>query len=417
MTRAAPMSAAAKLRLVVVLGLTQMVWTLAMDLYLPSFLQIRDDFGTSAALVQATLTGAFLGMTAGQLLTGPVSDAVGRKRPLLVVLLMHVASSVVCALAPSIEVLIVGRVFQGMASAASGIIILAVLRDSFSGPELIRMLARLAMVNGTAIVFAPSLGALLLEIMSWRGLFWVLAGYGALTVVLIASALREPERHAPGGPVLSVTLRNYRALLADRVFLATVLVAALVWASMFTYLASSAFLFQGLFGLSATEYAIVFASHGGLMVVGAQVSARLARRVSAARIAVGAGIAMCVSAAVLVGSAVLLPGAGFLGLLVPLWFFTTALGMFNPASQALALKDHQPRSGTAASLLGASNAGLGALISPLPGLIGVGTMLPTVGIMLTCQLLALGGLLLVVRPAAKADRLAARGVPASAGNA
>ena len=406
------MTRAGKLRLVVVLGLTQMVWTLAMDLYLPSFLEIRDDLGTSAALVQATLTGAFLGMTAGQLLTGPVSDAVGRKRPLLVVLAVHVLSSAVCALAPTIEVLIAGRVSQGMASAASGIIILAVLRDSFAGPELIRMLARLAMVNGTAIVFAPSLGALLLEVMSWRGIFWVLAGYGALTVVLIALALREPERQAPGGRVLSVTLANYTTLLCDRVFLATVAVAALVWASMFTYLASSAFLFQGLYGLSATEYALVFASHGGLMVLGAQVSARLARRVSAARIAVGAGVAMCVSAVALVGSAVLLPGAGFLGLLVPLWFFTTALGMFNPASQALALKDHKQRSGTAASLLGASNAGLGALISPLPGLIGLGSMLPTVGIMLACQLLAISVLLLAVAPAAATDRRAARGVGA-----
>ncbi|MFC0680194.1 multidrug effflux MFS transporter [Lysobacter korlensis] len=406
------MTRGAKLRLVVVLGLTQMVWTLAMDLYLPSFLEIRDDFGTSEALVQATLTGAFLGMTGGQLLTGPVSDAVGRKRPLLVVLMAHVLSSILCALAPSIEVLLVGRVFQGMASAASGIIILAVLRDSFAGPELIRMLARLAMVNGTAILFAPSLGAMLLEVMSWRGIFWVLAGYGALTVVLITLALREPERQTPGGRVLSVTLGNYRTLLGDRVYLATVAVAALVWASMFTYLASSAFLFQGLYGLSPTQYALVFASHGGLMVLGAQFSARLARRVSAARIAVGAGIGMCVSAVVLVVSAVLLPGTGFLGLLVPLWFFTTALGMFNPASQALALKDHKPRSGTAASLLGAANAGLGALISPLAGLIGLGSMLPTVGIMLVCQVLALGVLLIAVAPAAAADRRAARGIQA-----
>lgn len=175
------------------------------------------------------------------------------------------------------------------------------------------------------------------------------------------------------------------------------LVAALVWASMFTYLASSAFLFQGVYRLSATEYALVFASHGALMVLGAQVSARLARRVAAGRIAVGAGIAMCASAATLVGSALLLPAAGFLGLLLPLWLFTTALGMFNPVSQALALKNHKERSGTAASLLGAANAGLGALISPLAGVIGVASMLPTVAIMLACQLVALTLLLLVRR--------------------
>ncbi|PJJ70680.1 DHA1 family bicyclomycin/chloramphenicol resistance-like MFS transporter [Diaminobutyricimonas aerilata] len=373
--------------LIATLGSVQTLWTLTMDLYLPAFVQIQRDLDTSAALVQVTLTVAFVGMALGQLVTGPVSDAVGRRRPLLAVLLLSVVGSGASALAPTVEVLIAARFVQGMAAAACGVIVLAVVRDHFEGAEMVRALARLAAINGVAIVLAPSLGAVLLYVMDWRGQFWCLAAYGLVLVVVVGLALAESRVWV--ARERGRLAADYRTLARDGGFRAAVVTGGLVWVGMFSYLAASAFLFQEVYGLDPGQYAIVFASHGALMIVGSQLSARWSRRIDPARIATLATIGTAASAVLLLASVALLPQWGFWSLLVPLWFFTLALGVFNPANQALALAPHGERSGTAASLLGAVNMGFGALVSPVAGLLGVGTAVPTAVVMVVAQLAAL----------------------------
>jgi DHA1 family bicyclomycin/chloramphenicol resistance-like MFS transporter len=166
---------------------------------------------------------------------------------------------------------------------------------------------------------------------------------------------------------------------------------------MMTYMASSAFLFQDVFGLTPTEYAIAFGGHGALMIVGAQVSARLSRRYSPRRIVVIGMSSLLAAVTALLLSVVLVPGAGFVGFLVPLLFFTTSFGLIGPAMQATALEPHALRAGTAASLLGASNMVFAALSSPIAGFFGVGTPVATVVVMLVLETAALAAFIQAFR--------------------
>ncbi|WP_022885924.1 glycerate kinase [Glaciibacter superstes] len=394
-------SASSRALFIAGLSLLQVIWTFTMDVYLPAFLQIRDELHTTSALVQVTLTGAFVGMAVGQLVSGPLSDAVGRKRPLLTVLAVHIVASVVCAAAPSIEVLIGARFVQGMASASCGVIGLAIVRDHFSGQLMVRTLAKMAMVNGVVVVLAPSAGAALLHITDWRGIFGALAGFGVLLILMVTFVLAESNPTARRRERPPSALRaDYRALGRDHAYVAVVLAGALVWSGMFVYLASSSFIFQEVYGLNPSSYALVFASHGALMVIGSQLSSLLARRHPPRRIVTWALACLVVSALVLVGSILLFPGAGFLGLLIPLWLFTASFGLIGPAVQALALGPHPSRAGTAASLLGAANMALGAAVSPLAGAFGPVTVGSTVVLMAVCEITALVVFLVVVRRAA-----------------
>ena len=381
-----------RLLFIVSLGMLQAIWPLTMDLYLPSFPQLQDEFGTTPALVQFTLTGAFIGMALGQLAAGPISDAVGRTRPLAVALLVYTIATVSCALAPSIEWLVVSRFAQGLGAAGCAVISIALVRDTVSGPAMLRFIANLSVISGFFVVLSPALGAQLLSVVDWRGLFWVLVAYGCVLVVLAFTVFLRSETNPPERRALreGATARDdYRALLGSPVFRSIVIGGGLMFAGMMTYMASSAFLFQDVYGLTPTEYAIAFGGHGALMIVGAQVSARLSRRFPPRRIVLIGVTGLVVSAGVLLASVLALPGAGFFGFLVPLLFFTTSFGLVGPALQAFALEPHALRAGTAASMLGASNMVFAAIASPVAGLFGIATPTATVVIMLVIESAAL----------------------------
>jgi DHA1 family bicyclomycin/chloramphenicol resistance-like MFS transporter len=377
-----------RLLFIISLGMLQAIWPLTMDLYLPSFPQLQDELGTTPALVQFTLTGAFVGMALGQLAAGPVSDAVGRTKPLTVALVVYAAATVSCALAPGIEWLIVSRFAQGLGSAGCAVIGIALVRDTVSGAAMLRFIANLSVISGFFVVLSPALGAQLLTVVDWRGLFWVLVAYGVVLVVLafavfLRSETNPPERRALRG---GATVRDdYRVLLGSPVFRSIVLGGGLMFAGMMTYMASSAFLFQDVFGLSPTEYAIVFGGHGALMIVGAQVSARLSRRYPPRSIVLIGMTSLVTAAVVLLASVLLVPGAGFLGFLLPLLLFTTSFGLIGPAMQAFALEPHAMRAGTAASMLGAANMVFAAISSPVAGFFGVETPVATVVVMLVLE--------------------------------
>jgi DHA1 family bicyclomycin/chloramphenicol resistance-like MFS transporter len=380
-----------RLLFIAALGMLQAIWPLTMDLYLPAFPQVREDLATSPAFVQFTLTGAFVGMAIGQLVIGPISDAVGRTRPLATALVVYFLATVSCALAPSIEWLIVSRSAQGLGAAGCAVISIAIVRDTVSGPAMLRYIANLSVISGFFVVLSPALGAQLLTVVDWRGLFWVLVAYGGLLVglafaVFLRSETNPPEKRALRG---GATVRDdYRELLGSPAFRAVVVGGGLMFAGMMTYMASSAFIFQGVYGLTPTEYAIAFGGHGALMIVGAQVSARLSRRFSPRLIVLIGMSALVGSVVALLLSVLLLPSAGFVGFLVPLLFFTTSFGLIGPAMQAFALEPHGMRAGTAASMLGASNMVFAAVSSPIAGFFGVGTATATVVVMLVLEVAA-----------------------------
>ncbi|MER7456638.1 multidrug effflux MFS transporter [Micromonospora sp. NPDC126480] len=396
------MSRGQRLRLVFVLGSLMAVGPLTIDMYLPAFPAIVDDFRTTSAAVQLTLTGTLVGLALGQLLIGPISDAVGRRAPLIAGITLHVVASALCVVAPNIAVLGALRVVQGLGVAATAVVALAVVRDLFSGAAFATLLSRLLLVMGAAPILAPTLGSALLGWTDWRGVFVALAAFGVLLCVLAALGLREtlpPARRRRGGVVATAIV--YRALLRDRTFVGLVLVAGLAMAALFAYVAGSSFVLQERYGLDEQQFGVAFGA-GAVGLIGAtQFNVRLLRRyppqrilVAALAVGTGAGLALVACATTGLG--------GLPGLLVSLWVVLAAAGLAMPNAPALALSRHGEAAGTASALLGAVQFGVGALAAPLVGVLGSGAVSMAV-VVAGGMVAAMVVLLVVVRPARLAD--------------
>ncbi|MFF5173355.1 multidrug effflux MFS transporter [Micromonospora sp. NPDC000089] len=391
-----------RVRLVLVLGSLIALGPLTIDMYLPALPAIVDDLQTTSAAVQLTLTGTLAGLAVGQLLIGPLSDAVGRRRPLIAGIAVHVVASVLCVVAPNVVVLGGLRVVQGLGVAAAAVVAMAVVRDLFSGAAFATLLSRLLLVMGAAPILAPTLGGGLLRWTDWRGVFVVLAFFGVLLVGVAAVGLREtlpPERRRHGG--LSGTTRVYGALLRDRTFVGLVLVAGLAMAALFAYVAGSSFVLQEQYGLNQQQFGLAFGA-GAVGLIGAtQFNVRLLRWYSPQRILVTALIVGTVAGAALLGFAATGLG-GLPALLGSLWVVLAAAGLAMPNAPALALSRHGEAAGTASALLGAVQFGVGALAAPLVGVLGTGAVAMAV-VVAGGMVAATVVLLVVVRPARLAD--------------
>lgn len=403
-----PPTGGARIRLVVILGALIALGPLTIDMYLPALPAITTELLTTEATVQLTLTGTLLGLAAGQLVVGPLADAFGRKRPLLVGAGVHVAASVLCAVAPSIEVLGGLRVLQGAGAAAGIVVALAIIRDLYTGRAAAVLLSRLILVMGAAPIVAPALGGLLLGFTSWRGVFVALALYGLVLLPIAARLLPETLPRPYRRPArVGVTLRTYRELLTDRVFVGLVLTAGLAMSGMFAYIAGSSFVFQQQFGLDEQSFGLLFGV-GAVWVIGAsQLNAYLLRWFEPRQLLLAAVLGATTAGLLLLATS-LTGFGGLTGVLVPLWAALFAVGLALPNAPALALSRHGEAAGTAASLLGAAQFGTGAAVSPLVGVVGNdATAMATV--VATALALALAVLVLVVRP----WRLAGLDVPTS----
>ncbi|MER3390753.1 MAG: multidrug effflux MFS transporter [Microcella sp.] len=382
---------------VLILGALTALGPFTIDLYLPAFPEIESDLDVSTAVVQLTLTATTLGFALGQLLVGPWSDKVGRRLPLILATSVHVLASIGVALSPDISWLLAFRVLQGFGAAAGGVVAMATVRDLFGGYPLVRMLSRLALITGIAPIAAPVIGSQLLLVMPWRGMFGVLAAYGVIIMVLAALFIVEtlpPARRVERGH--STLGERYRSLFTDRVFVGVAIIGGMTFSGLFAYLSASSFLFQDVYGLDPQGYGLLFAANSIGVVIGVQVSSRLAKYVGPAWILAG-------STAVLLGSAIAivvleLAGAGLLGTVIPLWFFITACGFGFPCVQVLALANHGREAGTAASVLGAMNFGLAGLISPIVGLFGIADAVPMGSVMAITATVAVASLWFIVRP-------------------
>ncbi|MCO1655256.1 Bcr/CflA family efflux MFS transporter [Pseudonocardia sp. S2-4] len=358
-----------RLRLVLILGALIALGPLTIDMYLPALPIITDELATTSATVQLTLTGTLLGLGLGQLVIGPLADALGRKRPLLAGTALHVLASVLCLVAPNIAVLGTARLLQGLGAAAGAVIAMAIVRDLYTGRPAATLLSRLILVMGAAPVIAPSLGSWMLSFTSWRGVFAALALYALVLMPVAARLLPETlpveRRQAPS---VRGTLRTYGRLFHDRTFVGLALVAGLTMSGMFGYISGASFVFQEEFGLSQQQFALAFSS-GAIWLIGAtQLNPVVLRRFEPRQILSAAVATGAVAAALMLALAV--AGAGLLGVLLPLWLALFAAGFALPNAPVVALARHGETAGTAAALLGAMQFGIGAIVSPMVGVLG-----------------------------------------------
>ena len=385
---------------IILLGALTALGPFTIDLYLPAFPVLQQDFQTTAAAIQLTLTGTMIGFALGQLIVGPLSDKVGRRRPLLAVTALHVIASIGAALAPDLTLLAIARVLMGMGAAAGGDVAMAIVRDLFGGRRLVVMLSRLALVSGVAPVIAPLIGSALLAVMPWRGIFVVLAVYGAVMLVsaiaLVPETLPKARRGANGG---ATVLQRYRSVFSDRVFIGVLIIGGMTFSGLFSYLSSSSFLFQEGYGFDAQQYGMLFAVNSLGVVLGVQTASRLAARFGPQWVlAFSTATLVLASAAIIVFDQL---GLGLWPTMAALFVFMTACGFTFPCVQVLALDRHGKAAGTAASIIGACNFGVAGLISPIVGWIardaGI-TATTMASVMVGCAVIGCLSLWLIVRP-------------------
>ena len=362
-------------RLLVVLGAVYALAPLAIDMYLPGLPALSRDFHASASQGQLTLTACLLGLGIGQLFAGPISDSRGRRPPLLVGMAAFAIASLVCALAPSIWALIALRFVEGLAGAIGMVIVLAIVRDSFDGHSAARAYALLILVSGVAPVVAPVLGAEILRLTSWRGVFIGLGIAGLALLLAVAWALAETlpvEARRPGG--VGPALRTLGALLGDGRFMPFASSFALMFAAMFGYIAGSSFVLENIYGLSPQLYSVVFAANAAGLVAVAHIGGKLVAR-TGPLVLLRAGLLLSTLGAA--GTLLCALTHGSLALaLVSLAVLLAANGFNIPNSAGLALQDQGERAGSASALLGLGQFCLGAAAAPLVGLAGAHDMTP-----------------------------------------
>ncbi|WP_347401708.1 multidrug effflux MFS transporter [Alicyclobacillus mali (ex Roth et al. 2021)] len=371
----APTSFGARFRLAALLGSLTAIAPLSIDMYLPALPSMARDLHAATSVAQLSLTACLLGLAVGQLFAGPLSDALGRKRPLLVGLGLYLLASFACGLMPSAWGLVAVRVVQGLCGSAAIVIARAIARDLFSGVELTRFFSLLMLVNGVAPILAPVIGGQLLRFTNWRGVFLILGCVGLALWLWSFAGLRETlevERRNRAG--LGGALRAFGVLFGDPVFVAYAFSQGLVSAAMFAYISGSPFVLQDIYGLSPQAFSACFAANGVGIVVASQISGQFARRIDGRKIFRFGVILAALGGLGLLASLVL--NFGLYAILPSLFVLVSCVGIVSTLGSSLAMQHHGRQAGSAAGLIGVSQLMLGAAATPLVGLGGAHDSLP-----------------------------------------
>ncbi|MDJ0458783.1 multidrug effflux MFS transporter [Arthrobacter sp. NQ7] len=382
------------IKYVLMLGALAALPALTTDMYLPSLPAVEAGLNTTQTAAQLTLSGTLVGAGVGQLVIGPFSDRFGRRLPLVIGISLHVAISLLCSMTPNIETLTGLRVLQGFFNASAAVVALAVIRDRFVGSAAAQLLSRLMLVIGVAPLLAPTVGQAIAGAWNWRAVFYALALIGVVLVAIVLRFMPEtlPEDRRSRGHPRHVA-GAYWSLLRDQHFMALAVIPGLGLALIMSYVVGSPFVFQNEYGLTAQQFALVFALNGAALVLSAQLNAALVRKFPPVRLLrtallVQLGLALLLLAVVATGA------GGAFGLVAALWLVLSAQGMIPANASVLALHNYGHMAGTAAAVIGALQSGVAGLVSPLVGILG-GNSLSMASVMIgSCALavtvLALG---------------------------
>ena len=371
------------------LALCGAIGPFATDTYLPALPLIVDEFGVSASVSQLTLTAFMVALALGQLVIGPLPDRVGRRRLLVLGSAGTAAAAIVCALAPSIWVLVAGRIAQGFCGAAGVVLAKAVVVDVGRGAGVAKAFATLMAIQSAAPVIAPLVGGAVVPFGGWRSVFWLLAALSVVTTVGVVAAVPESLRaddRSTGG--LRSTLADMRVVATHGPFVARVSAFVFTFGVLFAYISASPFIYQDMVGLSPTAFSVAFTVNALGILASNLAGARLVGRFAPEKLML-TGLTGVVTAIVVLVVVALSP-AGTLALApvtVGFLLLTLSIGLIMPNAAALAMQATRGRSGSGSALLGAAQFSLAALVSPLTGLAGPHSAIPMLVVMGICAAL------------------------------
>ena len=373
--------------LVVFLGMLTAITPLATDLYLPALPIMPGELNTTASNIQMTIGVMTFGVALGQLFGGPISDTMGRKLPLIVGNLLCIISSIICAFAPNIEILLLGRFLQGLTGSVGVVIAKAIARDFASGQELTKLFALLMMVNGLAPVLAPLIGGQLLLFTTWRVIFVILAVFSAILLVgsLLFRESLPKEKRITGG--VGVAVKNYITLIKDKPFLGQTLIQLFAFGGFFAYISGSSFVYQNIFNLSAQEFSYLFGINSCGIVLASAISSRVSNVITAKQLLTFSLWQLTI------GSLLFLIAMIFEWSLIPvttiLFFTVCTVSLLGSASFSMAMTNYGKMAGSASAILGFANMFAAGIVSPLVGIGGDHTGIPMGITMLVCAALSL----------------------------
>lgn len=373
--------------LVVFLGMLTAITPLATDLYLPALPIMPGELNTTASNIQMTIGIMTFGVAIGQLFGGPISDTMGRKLPLIIGNLLCVISGIICAYAPSIEILLLGRFLQGLTGSVGIVISKAIARDFASSQELTKLFALLMMVNGLAPVLAPLVGGQLLLFTTWRVIFVILALFS--TILLVGSFLfRESlpkEKRITGG--IGTAAKNYIKLIKDKPFLGQTLIQLFAFGAFFSYISGSSFVYQNIFQLSAQEFSYLFGINSCGIILASAISGRISNVITSKQLLTFSLWQLTI------GSLLFLVAMLLEWPLIPvtiiLFFTVCTVSLFGSASFSMAMTSYGKMAGSASAILGFASMFAAGIVSPLVGIGGDHTGIPMGITMLVCAVLSL----------------------------
>lgn len=380
--------------LILILGLLSAIGPLSIDMYLPGFPAIASDLNTTIDHISYSLSSFFIGICAGQLISGPLLDRFGRKPPLYAGLIIYVIASIGCAMSTSADMLIGFRLLQALGGCVGMVAPSAIVRDVFPVNESAKVFSLLILVLGVSPIIAPTFGSFLVSHFSWNAVFIVLA---IIVVLLLAAVFFFLPESKKADPSLSLKpkaiLGNFFTVVREPQFYTYALAGAIAAAGLFAYLAGSPFVFMNLFRVSATQYGWIFAIIAAGLITSSQLNNRLLKKYNSEQIIKAVLLIQSSIGIILFIGAVmnLLNLYSTIGLM---FLFLSCQGFTFPNSAALSLAPFTKEAGSASALMGAIQMAFGALASAVVGMISNGTMLPMTGIMAGCATLGLIVLLL-----------------------
>ena len=373
--------------LVVFLGMLTAITPLATDLYLPALPIMPGELNTTASNIQMTIGIMTFGVALGQLFGGPISDTMGRKLPLIIGNLLCVISGIICAYAPSIEILLLGRFLQGLTGSVGVVISKAIARDFASGQELTKLFALLMMVNGLAPVLAPLVGGQLLLFTTWRVIFVILAVFSAILLVgsLIFLESLPKEKRVTGG--VNVAVKNYITLIKDRRFLGQTLIQLFAFGGFFAYISGSSFVYQNIFNLSAQEFSYFFGINSCGIILASAISGRISNVITSKQLLTFSLWQLTISS--LLFLIAMISGWPLIPVTTILFFAVCTVSLFGSASFSMAMTNYGKMAGSASAILGFASMFSAGIVSPLVGIGGDHTGIPMGITMLVCAVLSL----------------------------
>jgi DHA1 family bicyclomycin/chloramphenicol resistance-like MFS transporter len=366
------------LKSAIVLGLLSAIGPVAIDMYLPALPEIGGQLAASTASVQLSLMSFMAAFAVGQLIYGPISDMVGRKPPLYAGIALFIVGSIGCAVAPSVEWLIVSRFIQGIGGCAAMSLPRAIVRDEYTGAEAAQLFSLIMLVFSISPILAPLSGSIVIAFGDWRLLFWVMVVVGVLGLILSVVALKETRpRHMRTESSIGGALRGYGTLLKDWNFMGLTFIGAFGMSAFMAFIGNSSFVFIEHYGLTPTEYSLAFSVNAISFFAVSQSTGFMVKRFGLQRVVRWAVTGFAVSMALLAG--IFVAGIDSMWILSGLMFVAFGfLGLVLPTTGVLAMEEHGEFAGTASALMGTLQMVMGAVVMGIVGAFHDGTAIPMV---------------------------------------